>query len=334
MTARRYFILVIAAVLFLIGSCDEQKQRPDYSNVPIETKFLHLESDIQKLNKNAPENSYDILKSLYGEFFDIYTQSVLGLGKSSDSGFLQSLSLFLKDTSVQIVFSAIETNFASTATIDAEILHGLQGLNQNLPDMISPNIVYLMSGLRYNVVLSDSVLGIGLDLYLGQESNVYERAGVPLFRRDNSEPNRIPYDALRSWLISEIEMSDYQLVDHIVQYGKVMAILEELYPDVSEEYLAGYTSSEWKWCVDNEALIWAKLIESKTLFSNKAEDVRKYTADGPFTAGFPRESPSRLAVFVGWQIMRSFLDRNDVTLSELVAIKGSEILNKSNYKPE
>ena len=204
-----------------------------------------------------------VLKIIYGDFLDIYTQSVLGLGKSGDSSLHQNLSTFLNDTSVQLILSNIETQFVSTNDIDAEIRHGLQGLKQNLPDLITPVVVYLMSGLRYNVVLSDSALGIGLDLYLGPESNIYERAGVPHFRRDNSNPKRIPYDALRGWLMSEIEISDFKLIDHIIQYGKTMAILEELYPDVNEEYLAGYTSAEWKWCLENEALIWATLIESK-----------------------------------------------------------------------
>jgi len=47
------------------------------------------------------------------------------------------------------------------------------------------------------------------------------------------------------------------------------------------------------------------------------------------------ESPGRLGRYVGWQIVRAFMDKNpEVTLTELLDIPADEIFKKSNYKPE
>jgi uncharacterized protein YjaZ len=56
--------------------------------------------------------------------------------------------------------------------------------------------------------------------------------------------------------------------------------------------------------------------------------------DGPFTSGFAEESPARTGSWLGWQIVKDYMDNNDVTLKELLKDTDSQkILEKSGYKP-
>jgi hypothetical protein len=42
--------------------------------------------------------------------------------------------------------------------------------------------------------------------------------------------------------------------------------------------------------------MWNYLVENKILYSNKRMDILRYINDGPYTSGFPIESPARLYI--------------------------------------
>ena len=62
----------------------------------------------------------------------------------------------------------------------------------------------------------------------------------------------------------------------------------------------------------------------------------KYTAEGPFTAAFSKESAPRIGYWIGWQIVRQYMKNNpEVTLQDLINETDSQLLlSKSKYKPK
>jgi uncharacterized protein YjaZ len=49
--------------------------------------------------------------------------------------------------------------------------------------------------------------------------------------------------------------------------------------------------------------------------------------EAPFTAGLPmNEAPDRLGQFLGWRIVHSYMEQNDVTLRQLIELPYTEIL--------
>jgi hypothetical protein len=71
------------------------------------------------------------------------------------------------------------------------------------------------------------------------------------------------------------------------------------------------------------------------LYSKDYQTQTKLIQDGPFTTGFGNESPSRLGVFIGWEIVVAYLKNNpDVTLEEVLKMTDSQkLLQNSGYKP-
>jgi hypothetical protein len=45
-------------------------------------------------------------------------------------------------------------------------------------------------------------------------------------------------------------------------------------------------------------------------------------------------SPGRIGVWMGWQIVNSYMKHNDVSLQELLKIDEDIIFTKSKYKPK
>jgi uncharacterized protein YjaZ len=57
--------------------------------------------------------------------------------------------------------------------------------------------------------------------------------------------------------------------------------------------------------------------------------------DGPFTSGFADQSPARLGAYMGWMIVRAYMQEADgVTLRQLMEnTDARQILKVSKFKP-
>jgi uncharacterized protein YjaZ len=45
------------------------------------------------------------------------------------------------------------------------------------------------------------------------------------------------------------------------------------------------------------------------------------------------ETPPRIGVWLGWQIVRSFMENNDIPMQKMMVLDAKEIFQKSKYKP-
>ena len=76
-------------------------------------------------------------------------------------------------------------------------------------------------------------------------------------------------------------------------------------------------------------------IDQELLYRNDAFLNSRFIQDGPFTAGLPEGSPAMLGRWIGWQIIRSYMKKNnDVSIGQLFSQADSQqILSRSGYKP-
>ena len=108
-------------------------------------------------------------------------------------------------------------------------------------------------------------------------------------------------------------------------------------PDASDAQKIGYSIEEIEWTVSNEMPIWKYFIENKLLYSTDSDLYTRFIADAPFSKFFidiDKESPGKIGVWLGWQIVRSYMRNNDVTLQQLLQTNAEEIFKKSKYKPK
>jgi len=71
------------------------------------------------------------------------------------------------------------------------------------------------------------------------------------------------------------------------------------------------------------------------LFSTRDKEYRSYLNHSPFSKGMTTESPSRVAYFIGYEIVKKYMSiNNDISLNELMLQDDYMlILNQSKYKP-
>jgi uncharacterized protein YjaZ len=78
-------------------------------------------------------------------------------------------------------------------------------------------------------------------------------------------------------------------------------------------------------------------IEKKLLFSTDTKLNKRFLENAPFSKFYlhqDRQSPGRIGVWIGWQIVKSFMQNNDVSLQKLLTTDSEDIFNKSRYKPK
>ncbi len=207
------------------------------------------------------------------------------------------------------------------------------------PGFKAPNVTTLISEVQYDarVVLADSLLLIGLDNYLGPEHRFY--AGLA---------NYVSKQLDRAYLTSDVASAFAKTVNNyprnrsflsrMLYYGKELYIKDLLLPNTQDFHRINYTQEELKWAMENEEQIWRYVIERELLYSTASDLDQRFLDPAPFSKfqlALDSESPGRIGRYVGWQIVRAFMDNNpNTTLVELLDMPADEIFKKSNYKPK
>ena len=77
-------------------------------------------------------------------------------------------------------------------------------------------------------------------------------------------------------------------------------------------------------------------VENEVLFDTNTDLHRRFLNPGPFSKFYLQldaESPDRIGWYIGWQIVRKYMEDNDVSTRQLLIMDSEHIFNKANYKP-
>ena len=85
---------------------------------------------------------------------------------------------------------------------------------------------------------------------------------------------------------------------------------------------------------ENETGIWEHFVQEDLLFSKKENEFRSFVNYAPFAKGMPKESPGRVAYFIGYRIVSEYMKNNKIGLDKLISLTDSrKFLQESRYKP-
>jgi hypothetical protein len=175
-------------------------------------------------------------------------------------------------------------------------------------------------------------------MYLGANCKYYPALGLPKYKMNNMRKEYVVSDAMKGWIQSDypIDESKKDFLSHIIYYGKLLYFQDVILPEAPDTIKMGYTATQLSWCQKNESSIWAFFISQKLLYNAGYTDYHKFINEGPSTNGFPKESPSLLGNWIGWQIVRKYMDENPgVTVKQLFLEQNAQkILTDSKYKPK
>ncbi len=327
--------LAVIFVVLLFSGCSSKKERyipeVEKSRLPeVNIKIKRYGKAIFSLDTNNPVQELEKIKPEFPLFLDADLNNPENVNKIKN---------FITDSVNRKLFQRTEKIFPNLNDLEKQLSEGFSHLLYFFPDEKTPTFYSYISGLYYEqpVIIFDTVVLIGLDNYLGQDCKLYDMVMIPHYKSRWMIKEEIPVDVMKTVYdnINIYRTRPTNLLDMMINEGKKMVFIDAMYPEMPDTIKIRYTKKQLEWVKENEKNIWAFIISQKLLFSANFKQANKLIQDGPFTNGFSRESPARLGVYIGWQIVSDFMKNNkDVSLKDLLKIKDSQmILKKSYYKP-
>ncbi len=321
-----------------LSSCNTNKFEVDISNQNLEMKWLRFEHDLTGLaTKSSFDHYNDSLLSVYGSFYRFYNGRVMNFGDVKAPNYERKVMGFLTDKNVHQLFKEVDSIYTDVEPYRIEMETAFKYYHYYFPNRKPPVVISMVAGLNRNIVVTDSVLAVGLDMYMGDSNSIYTLAQLPGYLSNKCTSEYMVYDMMRGWLLSEFEPKNKKddVLSQIVHYGKSIYAMDAMFPFAPDHFKIGFLEDQITWCKENEPSVWAKLIEEEAFYSTDLHVIRSLTGPGPFSTGFPRESPAQIGYWVGWQIVRKYMDENpDITLKQLMQNEDAQtILRDSKYKP-
>lgn len=334
------FYLFIVLYLFCCACEHNKLKEADVSSIKLENfSVQRLEDDIFSLNPDSIALYTPLLQNKYGTFYLHYIKGFINNGGIADSGYAYNLSRFITDKDMREAYAECKNKYPSVSFLQEGLEDAFKHYKYYFPEKNMPKVLTMFTGFNYSIVYVDTTLAISLEMYLGKNNKFYNMMSpdiFPMYRRKNMEQQYIIPDAVRGWLSMEFSNTETtnNLLSEIIQAGKILYLTDALLPFTDDTLKIGYSKDQLEWCNKNEFNMWAFFIDKKLLFSTDINEIMNYTADGPFTAAFNKESPARVGHWIGWKIVRAFMKNNEeVTPAQLVQMDSQTILNKSRYKP-
>lgn len=267
-------------------------------------------------------------------------QPFLG-GDLTDPLAVKYLRDFAVDTFSVALYNKVKKAYPDLSEVEEMLRDVYRHFNYYYPNISLPTQVYTcVSGIDPNVppvIFFDDALVISLDWYL-EGDDIYERIGMPQYRAERVAKAGLAKDLGQQIYLDYVQrpLKRNNLLEEMVEAGRMCFFVEAMYPELTDEVLLGYTSSQLQWAEDYEGDLWADMVGSQCLYASDLEVYRTFLADGPFTNEYSHEAPARLGEFVGLHIIRSFVTANpDTALPELMGARDLQaIFQDSHYKPK
>jgi hypothetical protein len=330
------FRILIYFSFFLFG-CSSDPLDVDVSDVAVDItleRFDQKMSEVKSANEMSQLNTE--LIETGGDLYEFYVFDMLRSGSVYDDSVGHYLYYFVSDSIMKLTFADIQSEFREFEDEKNQIDEMFKHLKYHLPDAPIPtSVVTYNSAYSYGVISTDSKIGLGLDMYLGQFNRTIQQLGFPVYMKEKMEKQYLPIDIAHSWLITNVMGEDKgeTFLSSMVYYGKLRYAIDAMMPDTEDHLKVRYNEEEYDWALASEYNIWQYILDMNWVYSTDVKVKLRYFEESPTTVGI-EGSPGRIGQFMGWQMVRQYMDKHEeVSLDELLNNTEETKILKS-YKPE
>ncbi len=315
--------LKFTIVFYILFSCShENKVEKEIVKIPVDIKIERFDQSFAKLTR---ENLPDLKENYPFLFSNKYADSVW-VNKSKDT-----IQLEINDE--------IKKTFKDLSEEEEQLNLLFQHIKYYFPEIKEPRVITITSDVDYQnkIVISKGLLIIALDTYLGSDHHFYE--GIQKYLKQNFERNQIVSDVASMYAKNKVgPIRDRTFLGNMISFGKELYLKNLFLPKISNSIKMGYSEEQYAWVEANEEEIWRYFVDKQLLYSTDSELMPRFLYPAPFSKFYleeiDNESPDRVGQFIGWEIVTSYMENNNVSLQQLLLEDAETIFNRSKYKPK
>lgn len=348
---RLLFCFSFSGYLFLSGCKPNKAVLPESAAIPVTVTVARFDQDFFSMDTARLGEELTRLAAKYPVFFPSYLTAILGINPA-DPMAAQAIMAFIE--SYRPVYqSAQDLSRKSFPALISDMETALQWLHYLVPSykpdspfvittFIGPMDAYESFSIGdYGDVRTANGVGVALQFHLGATNPVYEgglNSGM-LFQYQvrRFTPETMVVNGMKNILedLFPYQASGKPLVEEMVEKGKRLYLLQQVLPEVEDSLLIGFSGAQLQGSKENEALIWQFFVKNDLLFSIDPAFNQSYIKDGPKTPELGENAPGYIGLFVGWQIVKTFMEKNEaLSMPELMAMPPSKLFQASGYKPK
>jgi hypothetical protein len=326
--------LVVSSILLFMTSCSHDPFDISTDGISVPIKHTNLDSLI------GSADSTELLAVLMNQrlrtpdIIDYQLGYCFRVGSVDDPMMVHNFVSLRKDDYLTRLEKRISEKFPKLSKRTQKITDAFVQLKAHFPNGKFPGeIVYMNSYFASSAFCTDHEIAIGLERYLGAETDVIKELPSQEFFpwiKQKMDAQYMERDAVAAWVMTHMveEKEGSNTVEAMIRWGKIIYLTEAAFPDMPKHWIMRYKESEYKWAIENERAFWDYLVDQKMLFETNERTQANLLNDAPFTTGLPEKGPDRLGQFLGWRILQSYMEQYDVTLQELMAKPYTELLQE------
>ena len=320
--------------LIIFSSCElnSRKRIPDVSQIPVNLEIQRLDKELFAL-KDKPSVASFLKK------YPVFAKDFLQIDQyPNDSIVVNFLFDFLQNEGSDTLYQETQEVFGDLEKLRASFSESFQRIKYYYPEFTPPIIQTAITGFAGgDLFVSDSLIIIGLDYYLGKLAT-YRPQDVPnyILKRYSKEyivPTAI---LLLSVKYNQTNYDDNSMMADMIYYGKAHFFTKQILPETPDSLIIGYTSQELNDVGSNQDIIWSHFVEKRLLYETSHFEKQKYIDERPVTQEIGPKCPGRIGVWLGWEIVKKYMEVIDETTLPMLMDKDNaqEIFSQSKYKPE
>ncbi|MBY5958330.1 hypothetical protein KUV50_09325 [Membranicola marinus] len=331
--------LGLIPLFVIILSCSEENTA-SRSTPPVSAKEIKIVRFDQELCKTAEQSDNQLLEDLldkYPIFTDVFFNQVIFPRNTESIQLNELIRNYCAAPAIQHLIDTSRILFPDLRQMENEL--GLAfGYYQNyFPEQPVPKVFTYVSEFGLGTFTVDHrVLAIGLDFFLGEDYPYYDPAVFSAYLRKTMSSEFMVSKAIRTLTQGLLpSVSKGNMLDFMIRNGKIIYLTSMLLPDSPMHKICLYTPEQMEWVQDNELNIWSWLLDLGYFYESDQRKFKKFTDPAPNTPGLPQEAPGRIANWIGYRIVESYMNHHpDVTLKELADNTDFQsIMDRSKYKP-
>lgn len=147
-------------------------------------------SALQQMNTEYPQQTRTLI------------EDVLHLGRVNEPQINTKFLRFYQDSILQEIIGEAQLQYADMSDVNRQLSEAFERLLKELPGLCLPEVYTQIGALDQSIIISDDILGISLDKYLGSDYPLYLKYGYSKQQRQTMHRAYIVPDCIGFYLLS------------------------------------------------------------------------------------------------------------------------------------
>ena len=331
----QHFFYLLLVSLFL-WSCGKDAEEcvfvPETSSIKIDFKFEQFEDSLANVSSKQELVGILTRQPLIRDYIFRRTEY------PNDSVFINEIYSKFSNAGIDTLLKETKKVFGDLSGLKAQFQEAFTNIKYYYPDFTPPKVQTLISGIDTDLFVSDTLIIVSLDFFLGQGAKFRPKMYDYLLRQYGKN-NIVPSVMLVYGINNRFNKTDYNdktVLADMIAYGKSFYFAKHMLPCMPDSTFIWYSPEEVEGSRKNQDLIWARFVEDEVLYSTSHMIKQKYLGERPKTLEVGEKCPGRIGQWVGWQIVNSYAESHpDAAVSDVMEAESPQkFFRESGYKPQ